>query len=72
MGLVRLWVRACDARAGLDVTVGCHVVVGDQDVDPRVARIVAIDADVSIEFEASPTDDLHLFVLMKDIRRTLS
>lgn len=23
------------------------------------------------EFEASPTDDLHLFLLMKDIRRTL-
>jgi hypothetical protein len=24
------------------------------------------------EFEASPTDELHLFLLMKDIRRTLS
>ena len=24
------------------------------------------------EFEASPTDSLHLFLLMKDIRRTLS
>lgn len=24
------------------------------------------------EFEASPTDPLHLFLLMKDIRRTLS
>ncbi|WP_219944191.1 GNAT family N-acetyltransferase [Iamia sp. SCSIO 61187] len=24
------------------------------------------------EFEASPTDELHLFLLMKDIRRTLT
>jgi hypothetical protein len=24
------------------------------------------------ELAASPTDDLHLFLLMKDIRRTLS
>lgn len=46
-----LWARASDARAGLDVTVGRHVVVGDQDADPRVARIVAINADGNIELE---------------------
>ena len=36
----RLWARPVDARDGLDLSVGRHVIVGDEDADPRVARIV--------------------------------
>ena len=35
-----LWARAADARPGLELAVGRHVVVGDEDADPKVARIV--------------------------------
>ena len=35
-----LWARATDARRDLELSVGRHVVVGDYDADPRVARIV--------------------------------
>jgi hypothetical protein len=40
-----LWVRATDARPGFEAVVGGHAVIGDEDADPRVARIVAIDDD---------------------------
>lgn len=46
-----LWARAADARPGLDLTLGRHVVVGDDDADPSVARIVAVDADGNVELE---------------------
>jgi len=46
-----LWARACDARSGLDLSIGRHVVVGDEDADPRVARIVAVDADGNIRLK---------------------
>ena len=32
----QLWARASDARMGLELAVGCHVVVGDEDADPKV------------------------------------
>jgi len=35
-----LWARSADTRPGLDAIVRRHVVVGDDDADPRVARIV--------------------------------
>lgn len=30
-----LWARAADARPGLELSVGRHVVVGDEDADPK-------------------------------------
>lgn len=39
----RMWVRAVDARPGVDLAVGRHVIVGDDDADPRVAQIVTLD-----------------------------
>ena len=47
----RLWARRVDARDGLDLSVGRHVVVGDEDADPRVARIVAVDEGGNRELE---------------------
>lgn len=49
-----LWARRADARRGVDVAVGRHVIVGDDDADPRVARIVAVDADGNVELEVLP------------------
>lgn len=49
-----LWARAADARPGVELAVGRHVVVGDDDADPRVARIVGIDADGNVELEVLP------------------
>ena len=39
----KLWVRSADVREGFEATVGRHAIVGDEDADPKVARIVAID-----------------------------
>ena len=50
----RLWVRAADARPGLELSIGRHGVVGDEDADSKVARIVSIDADGNIELEVLP------------------
>ena len=40
----RLWATRGDVRLGLEPVVGRHVVVGDDDADPRVARIVSVDS----------------------------
>ena len=48
---LRLWARPADVRAGVDATVGIHVVVGDEDAEPKVARIVAVDADGNLEMQ---------------------
>lgn len=40
---LRLWVRLADVRLGFQASVGSHAVVGDEDAETRVARIVAID-----------------------------
>lgn len=50
----RLWARAADARPGVELAVGRHVIVGDDDADPKVARIVAVDADGNVELEILP------------------
>jgi hypothetical protein len=47
----RLWARRSDARNGFRAEVGGYVVVGDEDADPRVARIVDIDPGGNIELE---------------------
>jgi hypothetical protein len=49
-----LWARGIDARSGLDLSVGRHVIVGDDDADPKVARIVAVDSDGNMELEVLP------------------
>lgn len=50
----RLWVRRADARPGIEIVIGRHMVVGDDDADARVAKIVAIDAAGSVELEVLP------------------
>lgn len=60
----RLWARAADARPGVELTVGRHAIVGDDDADPKVARIVAIDADGNVELEVLPGSvESHLDLL---------
>lgn len=44
----RLWARTDDVRPGLDVYVGRYVVVGDDDADSKVARVVSIDDEGNI------------------------
>lgn len=50
----RLWARAIDVRDGFEPVVGRHAIVGDDDADPKVARIVAIDANGNVELEVLP------------------
>lgn len=50
----RLWAREADARPGVELSVGRHVVVGDDDADSKVARIIAVDADGNVEMEVLP------------------
>ena len=50
----RLWARRSDARSGFRAEIGAYVIVGDDDADPRVARIVNIDLDGNIELEVLP------------------
>ncbi len=50
----RLWARAIDAQLHLHLSVGRHVVIGDEDADPKVARIVGIDDEGNIELEVLP------------------
>ena len=60
----RLWARPDDAGPGVDCSIGRHVVVGDEDADPRVARIVAVDADGNLELEVLPgTVESHVDLL---------
>lgn len=46
---LRLWVRTADLRPGFEPSVGVHAVVGDEDAEPRVARIMAIDPEGNLE-----------------------
>jgi len=60
----RMWVRPADVRREIDLAVGRHLVVGDDDADPKVARIVAIDGDGNLELEVLPgTVESHLDLL---------
>lgn len=45
----RLWAFTDDARAGLVPITGSHVIVGCEDADPAVAKILSVDADGTIE-----------------------
>ena len=60
----RLWARPADVRRDVDLGAGRHVVVGDDDADPKVARIVSIDSDGNVELEVLPGSvDSHLDLL---------
>lgn len=48
--------------------IGCRVLL----VHAESAEARDFSLHLVPEFEASPTDELHLFLLMTDIRRTLS
>ena len=50
----RLWTRIEDARADLQPVAGAHFLVGDDEADPAVARVVSVDTDGSIELEVLP------------------
>ncbi len=50
----RLWSCRADVRPGFDPEPGRYAVVGDDDADPAVARIVSVDADGNIELEVLP------------------
>lgn len=39
----RVWTRLIDVRVDLDLELGQHVIVGDDDAVPAVARVVALD-----------------------------
>jgi hypothetical protein len=57
----RLWTRSSDARPGFEPKVGGYAIVGDDDADPRVARIIDIDPDGNIELEVlDGTVETHL------------
>ncbi len=57
----RLWTRRSDARPGFEPRVGGYAIVGDDDADPRVARIIDIDPDGNIELEVlDGTVEAHL------------
>ena len=50
----RLWTRLEDARPGLVPIAGRHVIVGCEDADPAVARILSVNAEGHIELEVLP------------------
>ena len=50
----RLWTRLRDARPGFVPVAGRHVIVGDRDAVPAVARILAVNAQGHIELEVLP------------------
>lgn len=50
----RLWARTADVREGFEPAVGSHAIVGDDDADPRVARIEDITDDGLLRLEVLP------------------
>jgi hypothetical protein len=47
----RLWTRSVDAVSDVKLIPGHHVIVGDDDADAKVARIISVDVDGNIELE---------------------
>ena len=47
----RLLARARNARPGLALVAGMYLVVGSEDAEPAVARVLAVTADGSVELE---------------------
>jgi hypothetical protein len=67
----RLWTRRSDARSGFEAVVGGDAIVGDDDADPRVARIIDIDPDGNIELEVlDGTVEAHLDLVAPRLKPT--
>lgn len=49
-----LLARARNARAGLAVTAGMHLLVGCEDAEPAVAQVLSVSPDGSIELRVLP------------------
>ncbi len=47
----RVWTRLQDARPGFVPIAGRHVIVGCEDAEPAVARILSVNAEGHIELE---------------------
>jgi hypothetical protein len=50
----RLWTRLADARPGFVPIAGNHIIVGNDDADPAVAKILSVDAAGIIELHVLP------------------
>lgn len=50
----RLWTRLEDARPGFVPIAGRHVIIGCEDANPAVARILSVNAEGHIELEVLP------------------
>jgi len=50
----RLWTRLEDARPGYVPIAGHHVIIGCEDANPAVARILSVNAEGHIELEVLP------------------
>lgn len=50
----RLLARTRNARAGLTVTAGMHLLVGCEDAEPAEAQVVSVAANGSIELRVLP------------------
>jgi hypothetical protein len=50
----RLLARARNARPGLHLDAGMHLIVGCEDAEPAVARVLTITAEGSIELLVLP------------------
>jgi len=47
----RLLARARNARPGITLVAGMYLVVGSEDAEPAVARVLTVTADGSVELE---------------------
>jgi len=59
----RLWTRTSDVRAGFLPIAGQYAVVGCEDAEPAVARIISVDLDRGITLQVldGPVEDhVHL------------
>lgn len=50
----RLWATRRDVRTDIELTVGHHVIVGDDGADPRVARVEDVDEDGHVSLIVLP------------------
>ncbi len=47
----RLWTRMSDVRPGFVPIAGQYAIVGDEDADPAVARIISVDIERGIQLQ---------------------
>jgi len=64
----RLFARARNTRPGLTLVAGMHLVVGCEDAEPAVARVLAVTADGSVELQVLPgTVEQHRSLLTTSV-----